>query len=270
MRMPEWRLTGSGILKMGTVTIIFILIVLMPLTAITVGKVTTVRGISADDMRLVANSGGLYYIDYSGDEPYIRTNDNIYNQYFVTGYHHFRSGLDYEIRDNVYYLYPNQNCNYDCYLTVSFGVDNDQYYIVIEPGYVDRIYIYGTRSNNDKLIGQYYPGFDPIHIYVNDVSNYERVKIRIYPDIYNLTSFTIDVYKSNRVIDYIDRPVTYDILTHSDYNFMGNVIVTGYKTTILSLDILHKIRFTAIQELFKFVGELFRSVFNIRNVFNIF
>lgn len=261
MRMPEFRLTGSGIVKMGTITIIFLLIVLMPLTAVTVGEVTTVRGISADDMRLVAESGGLYYIDYSGEEPYIRTNDNIYNQYIVTDYHHYRKGLDYDKRDNMYYLIPDQGCNYDCHLTISFAVDSNQYYIAIRPYYVDRVYIYGTRGNNDYLVTQVFPELDPIYIYVDEL-NYERIKIRIYPDIFGQSSFLIDVYRSDRVINYIDRPVNYDMLTHSDYNFMGNLIVTGYRTGILSLDILHKIRFGAIQKLFEFVGELFRSIIN--------
>lgn len=269
MRMPEFRLTGSGIVKMGTVTIIFILIVLMPITAVTVGEVTTVRGISADDMRLVANSGGLYYIDYSGDEPYIRTNDNIYNQYIVTDFTYRPIGVDYEIVGDKIYLYRTSDCVDGCYLEMKFSVDSDQYYItLIDRYYIPWVNVFGWRGNSrERITGQ--DSSQPI--YISNVSDYDVIHLNVFSKEWtDFSSFKIVIYKSDHIIDYIDRPVTYDTLTHTDYNFMGNVIVTGYKTTLLSLDILYKIRFTAIQELFEFVGELFKSVFNISNVFNIF
>lgn len=227
------------VLKMNIVLFMLILIVSMPLvyadwSELTVTVDTNV--VTYEEIAFIQQYSGLYYIDYVANKPYIRTDENIYNQYIVSDFYYTPRDLDYIINGNQYILIRDQSCD-GCRLNIYFIDDSDQYYIVIIPNGRFRVDVVGGRSNVPFTpIVNYYPVEEPLHIYIdNSSSNYDSIFIYIYPFKNGESSFLFDVYKSDRIINYINRPAQTYIYERSDYTRIGAIILDSYNNFVDSL-----------------------------------
>lgn len=221
-------------LKMNIVLFTLLLIVSMPLvyadwSDLTVTVDTGV--VTYEEIAFIQQYRGLYYIDYVGEKPYIRTDENIlYNQYMVTHFVYVDSfNSEYEIIDNVYYLYPLGDGG-SPYMRFIYDVDSDDYYIIVD-GDITWIDVVGRRnSSRETILTKRYRG--PEHIIAHD---YEQIElfITLRADI-ELPSFSLYIYKSdNRLeINRLAQTYTYE---RSDYTRIGAIILDSYNNFVYSL-----------------------------------